>query len=84
VHTAQEERVAPVAIEFIAFCYRRRGAEWPRLYDEMCLVAGQRLYKGLGYEDLKAAGVDFTLGGLARTARLATEVTRRMRRPLPS
>ncbi|MGH2500119.1 MAG: hypothetical protein ACRDF0_08545 [Candidatus Limnocylindria bacterium] len=74
-----EERIADVAIEFIVFCFRRRAVEWPLLYDEMCNVAGTRLYKGLGYEELKGAGLDFTLAGLARTSRITSEVTRRMR-----
>src|SRR3954466_10519670 len=66
-----------VAIDFITFCFERRGAGWPSLYDEMCYVAGNRLYRGLGYEELAAAGLDFTLGGLGRTSRLVNEVTRR-------
>ncbi len=74
-----EERIAQVAIDFIAFCFERRGAEWPVLYDEMCYVAGKRLYRGLGYEELKEAGLDFTLAGLARTSRLTNEVTKRLR-----
>jgi hypothetical protein len=74
-----DERIAQVAIDFIAYCFERRGAGWPSLYDEMCYVAGNRLYRGLGYEELKEAGLDFTLGGLGRTSRIATEVTRRMR-----
>ncbi len=74
-----DEKIAQVAIDFIAFCFERRGVGWPVLYDEMCYVAGNRLYRGLGYEELKEAGLDFTLVGLARTSRLANEVTRRMR-----
>ena len=75
-----EERIAALAIDFITFCYKRREVEWPQLYDEMCYVAGNRLYKGLGYDELKEAGLDVTLVGLARTSRVATEVTRSMRR----
>jgi hypothetical protein len=78
-HRVTEERIAALAIEFIAFCFRRRAVEWPQLYDEMCYVAGNRLYKGLGYEELREAGLDFTLSGLARTSRVAAEVTRSMR-----
>jgi hypothetical protein len=73
-----DEKIAQVAIDFIAFCFERRGAGWPVLYDEMCYVAGKRLYRGLSYEELKEAGLDFTLAGLARTSRLVNEVTRRM------
>ncbi len=74
-----EERIAQVAIDFITFCFKRRAVEWPLLYDEMCYVAGNRLYRGLGYEELREAGLDFTLVGLAKTSRITNEVTRRMR-----
>ena len=72
-----DERIAQVAIDFITFCYERRGVGWPFLYDEMCYVAGNRLYRGLGYEELAQAGLDFTLGGLGKTSRLVNEVTKR-------
>lgn len=74
------EAVADVAIEFIAFCYQRDRREWPRLYDEMCLVAGKRLYRGLGYAELKDAGVDLTLNGMTKLSRIAKEVTRELAR----
>lgn len=74
-----EERIAALAIEFIAFCFKRRSVGWPQLYDEMAYVAGNRLYKGLGYDELREAGLDFTLSGLARTSRVTAEVTRSMR-----
>ena len=74
-----DEKIAQVAIDFIAFCFERKGADWPGLYDEMCFVAGKRLYRGLGYEELNEAGLDFTLAGLARTSRLVNEVTKRIR-----
>ena len=78
--TVAEERIAALAVEFIAFCFQRRAVGWPQIYDEMCYVAGNRLYKGLGYDELKEAGLDFTLSGLARTSRVTSEVTRNMRR----
>ncbi len=74
-----DERIAQVAIDFILFCFERRGVGWPSLYDEMCYVAGNRLYRGLGYEELQDAGLDFTLAGLVRTSRITNEVTRRSR-----
>jgi hypothetical protein len=74
-----EERIAALAIEFIEFCFERLSVGWPQIYDEMCYVAGNRLYKGLGYDELKDAGLDFTLSGLARTSRVTSEVTRMMR-----
>lgn len=74
-----DQKVDQVAIDFIAFCFERKGADWPVLYDEMCFVAGKRLYRGLGYEELQEAGLDFTLAGLAKTSRLTNEVTKRIR-----
>lgn len=74
-----DERTSELAIEFIAFCFARRAVGWPQLYDEMCYVAGNRLFQGLGYEELRMAGLDFTLGGLGKTSRLANEVIRRLR-----
>lgn len=76
-----DERIAHVAIDFIAYCFERRAVEWPQLYDEMCFVAGNRLFKGLGYEELREAGLDLTLGGMSRTSRLASEITKQLRRP---
>ncbi len=58
-----DERTSELAIDFIAFCFARRAVGWPQLYDEMCQVAGSRIFRGLGYEELREAGLDFTLGG---------------------
>lgn len=80
-----EDRVAQVAIDFISFCLSRRAVDWPFLYDEMCYVASNRLYRGLGYEELREVGLDLALSGLVRTSRIANEVVRQMRigdRPL--
>jgi hypothetical protein len=74
-----EERLAQLAIDFISFCFARRSVEWPLLYDEMCHVASNKLYRGIGYEELREAGLDLSLGGLVRTSRIANEVTRQMR-----
>ena len=73
-----EGPIADMAIEFITFCYQRDRREWPRLYDEMCYVASKRLYRGLGYDELKDAGVDLTFIGMARLSRIAKEVIRQL------
>lgn len=73
-----EGPVADMAIEFIAFCYERNRREWPRLYDEMCYVASKRLYRGLGYDELKDAGVDLTFSGMTKLSKISKEVTRQM------
>ena len=73
------EDLSQVAIDFVSFCFARRAVDWPLLYDEMCFVASNRLYRGLGYAELREAGLDLTLGGLAKTSRVATAVTREIR-----
>jgi hypothetical protein len=80
-----EDRVAQIAIDFISFCLSRRAVDWPFLYDEMCFVASNKLYRGLGYEELREVGLDLALSGLVKTSRIANEVIRQMRigdRPL--
>lgn len=77
--TTVRDDPSQVAIDFISFCFSRRAVEWPLLYDEMCFVASNRLYRGLGYTELREEGLDLTLGGLARTSRVAYAVTREMR-----
>jgi hypothetical protein len=73
-----EGLVADMAIDFIRFCYERDRREWPRLYDEMCYVASKRLYRGLGYDELKDAGIDLTFSGMPRLAKISREVTRQL------
>jgi hypothetical protein len=80
-----EDRVAQVAVDFISFCLSRRAVDWPFLYDEMCYVASNKLYRGLGYEELREVGLDLSLSGLVKTSRIANEVARQVRigeRPL--
>jgi hypothetical protein len=57
----------PIVCDFILFCVRRRGKEWPALYDEMCWVAGQRLFNGLEYAELKQRGLSLALANLDKT-----------------
>jgi hypothetical protein len=64
-----------MARDFVAFCFERRPVAWPHLYDEMCNVAGRRLFRGMGYEELRAAGIDISLLGLPGLARVVQEVT---------
>jgi hypothetical protein len=66
--------LAPELRDFILFCVDRRGAEWPHLYDEMALVAGQRLYKGLGRVELEQLGLSLALDRLDRTLELVRRV----------
>ena len=66
--------LAPELRDFILFCADRRGAEWPVLYDEMALVAGQRLFKGLGRIELEQLGLSLALDSLDRTLELVRQV----------
>jgi hypothetical protein len=69
------ETVDPVVRDFILFCVQRQGRAWPALYDEMCLVAGQRLFMGLSYDDLRKLGLSFSLTNIEDTIRMVDAVT---------
>src|SRR5664279_5781578 len=62
------------AAAFIRFCYRRRRTGWPELYDEMCAVAGRRLYNGWGFQELADIGIGFSLFETPTLAALARAV----------
>jgi hypothetical protein len=58
----------PDVAEFIRFCYRRRAAAWPELYDEMCAVAARREFNGWDHDELAARGLTFSLFEMPRLA----------------
>ena len=64
------EQPEQTAAGFVQFCRCRCGQQWPALYDEMCRVAAKRLYKDMGYAELRKVGLSFGLSGLDNTARL--------------
>jgi len=66
--------VDPIVRDFILFCLQRQGKDWPALYDEMCRVAGQRLFRGLGYTELRKRGLSFSLSNIDDTIRLVDTV----------
>jgi hypothetical protein len=68
------QEVDPIVRDFILFCLQRQGKGWPALYDEMCWVAGQRLFRGLGYADLKQLGLSFSLTHIDDTIKLVDSV----------
>jgi hypothetical protein len=68
------ETVDPIVRDFILFCLQRQGKGWPALYDEMCRVAGQRLFRGLGYTDLRKRGLSFSLASIDATIHLVDTV----------
>jgi hypothetical protein len=61
-------------LEFIRYCYRRRGIGWPELYDEMCAAAARGSYRGMDYEALGRLGIGFSLGELPRLAALSHRI----------
>ena len=65
---------ADLALEFVRFCYRRRHVGWPQMYDEMSVVAGHSLFRGLGFADLAERGVSFFLSELPRLKGLTEQV----------
>ena len=68
------ETINPVVRDFILFCIQRRGKEWPALYDEMCWVTGRRLFRGMGYADLRELGLSFSLTSIDDTIRIVNSV----------
>lgn len=71
---ASMETVDPVVRDFILFCVQRQGKEWPALYDEMCWVAGRRLFRGLDYTDLRKLGLSLSLNSIEDTIRMVDTV----------
>ncbi len=69
------ETLNPVAHDFILFCVHRHGKEWPALYDEMCWVAGHRLFRGLGYTELRRLGLSLSLTNIEDIIRMVDTVT---------
>ena len=59
--------IDPQLKDFILFCARRCGKDWPAIYDEMVVVAGQRLYKDMSYTELKQLGLSLRVNGLDET-----------------
>ena len=68
------ETVDPIVREFILFCMQRQGRAWPALYDEMCRVAGRRLFRGLGYDELRDMGLSFSLTNIDDTINMVDAV----------
>ena len=64
------------ALEFVRFCYRRRRVAWPALYDEMSVVAGRGLFRGMNYCALAEHGISFCLEDLPRLVALTGRVVR--------
>ncbi len=68
------ETINPVARDFVLFCVRRHGKEWPALYDKMCWVAGHRLFRGLGYEELRRLGLSLSLNDIENTIKIVDSI----------
>lgn len=71
-----EDGSSQEALEFVRYCYRRRRAGWPELYDEMCLVASRGFYHGWGLAELAERGIGFSLFETPRLACLVAQVSK--------
>jgi hypothetical protein len=69
------ETLDPVARDFILYCVQRHGNEWPALYDEICWVAGHRLFRGMGYAELRRLGISLSLSDIEDTIRMVDMAT---------
>ena len=56
--------VNPQLAEFIRFCLKRNGTEWPSIYHEMARVSGECLFKGMDYNELKGLGLSLAASNL--------------------
>ena len=65
--------IDPQLKDFILFCVRRCGKDWPAIYDEMVVVAGQRLYKNMSYDELKQLGLSLRVNSLDETIKLVRQ-----------
>ena len=74
--------ICPQLRDFVLFCAKRRGSEWPIIYDEMTRVAGEKSFQGLGYKELKQLGVSFSLSGVDKTMQLVKQVTSQERQQI--
>lgn len=61
--------------EFILFCIERRGKTWPAIYDEIANVAAQRLFNGLGYDELQQLGLSLGLSNVDRLIQQIEQAT---------
>ena len=61
--------------DFIRFCIKRCGSSWPAIYDEMVNVAGQRIFNGLGHDELKQMGLPLTMSNLDKIMQLIEQIT---------
>lgn len=64
----------PLARDFILFCAGRCRGQWPALYDEMCWVAGRRLFRDMGYTELGKIGLSLGLQDLDKTFSMVEEL----------
>ena len=63
----------PQLRDFILFCVERRGKNWPALYDEMAIVAGQYQFRGLGHDELRQLGLSLALDHLDETIEMVEQ-----------
>jgi len=67
--------IEPQLKDFILFCVERRGKEWPGIYDEIAAAAGQRLFRGLGYDELRRLGLSLAASKAAQLRQLIEHAT---------
>ena len=69
--------IDPQLKDFILFCAERRGKEWPGIYDEMARAASERLFRGLGYDELKQLGLSLAASKADTLLRIVEQATTR-------
>ena len=51
------------------------------MYDEMCRVAGRRLFHDMGYAELRKAGLSLCIASIDDTIRMVDDVTSKSNGP---
>jgi len=70
VEKSAEPALDPVSRDFILYCLGDGEQTFPALYDRMCWVASHRLFRGMGYEGLRKAGLSLSLNGIEETYKM--------------
>jgi len=69
------QHVDQVVEDFIAYCASQSGSiDWPAIYDGMCRAAARKSFRGMGYAELREAGIYLDIFELHRTCQLVQAV----------
>ncbi len=67
--------MSDLAAEFVTYVLARLPADatWVKVWDEAQAVARRRAFRGMGYFDLRRAGVSLSLDGVDRLSQIVEQ-----------